>query len=111
LPFSSCSLTHQLSDFDIGLISSGSAQLCTTGNLGLPIPRTKASYAKGRALFELGREEETIAFLKIDTGKQPEWEGSLLSHQVLGQIYRLRRENELAEFHKFQGTGPILFKE
>ena len=74
-------------------------------------PWSKAWYAKGRALFELGREEEAIAVLKIGTEKQPGWEGSLLCHQVLGQIYHLRGEDDLAEFHRSQGAGPILFKE
>lgn len=74
-------------------------------------PWSKAWYAKGRALFELGREEEAITALKIGTEKQPGWEGSLLCHQVLGQIYTVRGEEKLAEFHRSQGAGPILFKE
>ena len=63
-------------------------------------PWSKAWYAKGRALFELGREDEAIAVLITATEKQPGAEGALLAHQVLAQIYRIRGKDDLSEIHK-----------
>lgn len=76
-------------------------------------PWSKAWYAKGRALWELGRSEEAIEALITATEKQPGWEGALLSHQVLGEIYLIKGAGyeELAEFHRQEGSGPILFFE
>jgi len=74
-------------------------------------PWSKAWYAKGRSLYELGREDEAIEVLITATEKQPGAEGALLAHQVLAEIYRIRGEEELAEFHKEQGAGAITFEE
>lgn len=74
-------------------------------------PWAKAWYAKGRALFELGREEEAIAALTTATEKQPGWEAALLAHQVLSEIYRIQGNEELEAFHKAEGAGEILFTE
>ena len=45
------------------------------------------------------------------TEKQPGAEGALLAHQVLAEIYRIRGETELSEYHKEQGAGAITFEE
>ncbi|MCZ6709853.1 MAG: O-antigen ligase family protein [Gammaproteobacteria bacterium] len=74
-------------------------------------PWSKAWYAKGRALFELGRPDEAIEALITATEKQPGAEGALLAHQVLGDIYRIRGETELSEYHRQQGQGPVTFQE
>ncbi|MDP6667312.1 MAG: O-antigen ligase family protein [Dehalococcoidia bacterium] len=74
-------------------------------------PWSKAWYAKGRALYELNREDEAIAALITATEKQPGWEGALLSHQVLSEIYRIQGKDELSDFHAEEGSGPILFEE
>ena len=74
-------------------------------------PWSKAWYAKGRSLFELGREDEAITVLITATEKQPGAEGALLAHQVLSEIYRIRGEPELSEYHKEQGADAITFEE
>jgi tetratricopeptide (TPR) repeat protein len=74
-------------------------------------PWSKAWYAKGRALYLLGREEEAIEVLITATNKQPGAEGALLAHQVLAHIYRIRGEEELSEFHKAQGGATAIFQE
>ena len=74
-------------------------------------PWAKAWYAKGRALFELGREDEVIEALTTATEKQPGWEAALLAHQVLGVIYGIQGNEELSEFHKAEGAGPFLYTE
>ena len=74
-------------------------------------PWSKAWYAKGRALFELGRDDEAIEALITATEKQPGAEGALLSHQVLAQIYEFRGETELYELHKKLGGGEATFLE
>ena len=74
-------------------------------------PWSKAWYAKGRSLYELGQEEEAIATLLTATEKQPGAEGALLAHQVLSEIYRIRGEDELSEIHKAKGKGEITFQE
>ena len=74
-------------------------------------PWSKAWYAKGRSLFELGREEEAIAVLLTATEKQPGAEGALLAHKVLSEIYRIRGEEELSNIHKAKGGGEITFEE
>ena len=74
-------------------------------------PWSKAWYAKGRALFELGRDDEAIEALITATEKQPGAEGALLSHQVLAQIYEHRGETELYELHKKLGGSEVTFLE
>ena len=68
---------------------------------------SKAWYAKGRALYELQREQEAIDTLITATEKQPGSEGSLLAHQVLAQIYGQSGQSELAERHKIEGAKEI----
>lgn len=74
-------------------------------------PWSKAWYAKGRALYELGREDEAIQVLTTATEKQPGAEGALLAHQVLAEIYKARGETELSEHHLELGGGKITFLE
>jgi tetratricopeptide (TPR) repeat protein/O-antigen ligase len=74
-------------------------------------PWSKAWYAKGRALYELGREEEAIQTLITATEKQPGAEGALLAHQVLAQIYEARGQDELFELHKELGGGEVTYLE
>jgi tetratricopeptide (TPR) repeat protein len=74
-------------------------------------PWAKAWYAKGRALYELGQEEEAIQTLITATEKQPGAEGALLAHQVLAQIYEARGEDELFEYHKEKGGGEVTYLE
>ncbi|MBT3996625.1 MAG: hypothetical protein HOF01_12600 [Chloroflexi bacterium] len=74
-------------------------------------PWSKAWYAKGRALYELEREDEAIVALTTATEKQPGAEGALLSHQVLAEIYQARGEDDLYELHKKAGGGEITFLE
>ncbi len=70
-------------------------------------PWAKAWYAKGRALYELGFEEEAIVNLTTSTEKEPGAEGALLAHQVLAQIYESRGEFDLSEKHEELGGGKI----
>ena len=74
-------------------------------------PWSKAWYAKGRALYELGREEEAIQTLVTATEKQPGAEGALLAHQVLAQIYEAKGNDELFEYHKELGGGEVTYLE
>jgi tetratricopeptide (TPR) repeat protein len=74
-------------------------------------PWSKAWYAKGRALYELEREDEAIEALITATEKQPGAEGALLSHQILAEIYQDRGEDDLYELHKKAGGGDITFLE
>ena len=74
-------------------------------------PWSKAWYAKGRALYELGREDEAIQVLTTATEKQPGAEGALLAHQVLAEIYKAHGETELSEHHLELGGGKITFLE
>jgi len=70
-------------------------------------PWSKAWYAKGRSLYELGQEEEAIFALRTATEKEPGTEGAILSHQVLGEIYRVRGNVELSELHITLGNADI----
>ena len=74
-------------------------------------PWSIAWYAKGRALYELGREDEGIAALTTATEKQPGAHGALLAHQVLAGIYRIRGETGLSEYHREQGGAAITVEE
>ena len=60
---------------------------------------SKAWYAAGTSLFNLGLEEDGVSALIASTKKQPGSEGARLSHQALGQIYRERGNLDLADFH------------
>ena len=70
-------------------------------------PWSKAWYAKGRALFLLGRVDESIATLLIGADKEPGEEGSLLCHRTLSQIYLIQGDTERSEFHKLLGKGDM----
>ena len=74
-------------------------------------PWAKAWYAKGRALFELGREDEANEALTTATEKQPGWKAALLAHQVLGVIYGIQGNEELSEFHKQKGDQVVTVQE
>jgi len=74
-------------------------------------PWSKAWYAKGRSLYELGEEDEAIAVLTTATEKQPGAEGALLAHQFLALIYRARGNQELSTLHAELGGGDITFGE
>jgi tetratricopeptide (TPR) repeat protein len=74
-------------------------------------PWAKAWYAKGRALYELGREEEAIEALITSTEKEPGAEGALLAHQVLAQIYKANGDMDLYELHTELGKGDITVQE
>jgi len=74
-------------------------------------PWSKAWYAKGRSLYELGKEEEAIAALTTATEKQPGAEGALLSHQFLALIYRAQGNSELSKLHSELGGNEITFDE
>ena len=70
-------------------------------------PWSKAWYAKGRSLYELGQEEKAIFALTTATEKEPGTEGAILSHKVLGEIYRERGNVELSELHITRGNADI----
>jgi O-antigen ligase len=74
-------------------------------------PFSKAWYAKGRALYELGFDDEAIEVLITATEKQPGAEGALLSHSILAEIYTERGEDELAKIHADLGAGDITAQE
>ena len=70
-------------------------------------PWSKAWYAKGRALYELGQEEKAISALTTATDKEPGTEGAILAHKVLGEIYRQRGNVELSNLHITLGNADI----
>jgi hypothetical protein len=70
-------------------------------------PWVKTWYAKGRALFELGREDEAIVTLTTATEKQSGAEGALFAHQVLAQIHEMRGNDDLYKFHNEAGATEI----
>jgi len=70
-------------------------------------PWSKAWYAKGRALYELGKEVEAIIALTTATEKEPGTEAAILSHKVLGEIYRDRGDMALSEMHITLGNADI----
>ena len=74
-------------------------------------PWSQAWSSKGRAPYELGREDEGIAALTTATEKQPGAHGALLAHQVLAGIYRIRGETGLSEYHREQGGAAITVEE
>ena len=74
-------------------------------------PWAKAWYAKGRALFNLGRVDEAIAALTTATEKEPGAEGALLAHQVLAQIYKAYGDDALYDLHTELGQGDITVQE
>jgi len=74
-------------------------------------PWAKAWYAKGRALYELGREDEAIEVLITATEKDPGAEGALLSHQVLAQIYKAQGDDAQYNLHTELGQGDITVQE
>ncbi len=70
-------------------------------------PWSKAWYAKGRSLYELGQESEGIIALQTATQKQPGTEAALLSHKMLAEIYRKQGNLELSELHTVLGDADI----
>jgi tetratricopeptide (TPR) repeat protein/O-antigen ligase len=74
-------------------------------------PWAKAWYAKGRALFELGRDDEAISALTTATEKEPSAEGALLAHQVLAIIYKAYGDDALYDLHTELGQGDIKVQE
>jgi tetratricopeptide (TPR) repeat protein len=70
-------------------------------------PWAKAWYAKGRSLFELGREDEAIEALMTATQKEPNSDGATLAHQILAEIYELRGDTQNAEKHDALGRRPL----
>jgi tetratricopeptide (TPR) repeat protein len=77
-------------------------------------PWAKAWYAKGRALYKLGRLDESIFALNTAVEKHPGSEGAIYAHKILGHIYLERGEpgdNELSRLHKQKGGEPITVQE
>jgi hypothetical protein len=77
-------------------------------------PWAKAWYAKGRALYELGRFDESIFALNTAVEKQPGSEGAIYAHKILAHIYLKRGDqgdDELSRFHKQKGDEPITVQE
>jgi tetratricopeptide (TPR) repeat protein len=70
-------------------------------------PWSKAWYAKGRALYQLGQEDEGIEALITATEKQPGTEAALFAHQLLAEIYLDRGQDELYQQHKISGDAEI----
>jgi tetratricopeptide (TPR) repeat protein len=71
---------------------------------------SKAWYAKGRALYQLGRTSEAIRILNTATEKRPGAEGAIYSHKLLAMIYKEKAEpgdSEVAEFHNNEGNQPV----
>jgi O-antigen ligase/tetratricopeptide (TPR) repeat protein len=74
-------------------------------------PWSKAWYAKGRALYELGREDEAIEVLITATEKEPGAEGAILSHQILSQIYKAQGDDDRYNLHAELGQVDITVQE
>jgi len=77
-------------------------------------PWSKAWYAKGRALYELGHIEEAIIALNTAVEKRPGAEGAIYAHKVLSQIYMERKkqgDEALYQFHNNQGQMKITVEE
>jgi tetratricopeptide (TPR) repeat protein len=70
-------------------------------------PWSKAWYAKGRSLYEIGQEEEAIFALTTATEKEPGTEGAILAHKILGEIYHEHGNVDLSEFHTTLGNADI----
>ena len=74
-------------------------------------PWSKAWYAKGRSLYELGQENEGIIALQTANQKQPGTEGALMSHKMLAEIFHNRGNVELSELHRKLGDADITVDE
>ena len=70
-------------------------------------PWSKAWFAKGSSLYQLGHEEEAIFALTTATEKEPGTEGAILAHKILGKIYHEHGNVELSEFHTTLGNADI----
>jgi tetratricopeptide (TPR) repeat protein len=70
-------------------------------------PWAKAWYAKGRSLYELGRDDEAIPVLVTATEKEPDSDGATLAHQVLADLYQDRGDAENYEIHNLIGSRPL----
>jgi len=73
-------------------------------------PWSKAWYAKGRALYQLGQTEQAITILTTATKKQPGAEGAIFAHKLLAKIYQQEgplKNSDLSEFHKQKGDETV----
>ncbi len=70
-------------------------------------PWAKAWYAKGRSLYELGRDDEAIGVLVTATVKEPDSDGATLAHQILTKIYRDQGDTENYDIHYPLGSRPL----
>lgn len=77
-------------------------------------PWSKAWYAKGRALYQLGQTEEAITTLTAATKTQPGAEGAVFAHKLLAKIYGEEgpsKNSSLSEFHKHKSDQSITIQE
>ena len=77
-------------------------------------PWSKAWYAKGRALYQVGNTDEAIRILNTATEKRPGSEGAIFAHKLLAKIYTKKGESEnseLIEFHNNKGNQPVTVAE
>ena len=77
-------------------------------------PWSKAWYAKGRALYQLGQTEEAITVLTTATEKRPGAEGAIFAHKLLAKIYGGEgglKNSDLSKFHNQKGNEPVTVKE
>ena len=75
---------------------------------------SKAWYAKGRALYQLGYIEEAIKILNTATEKRPGAEGSIFAHKLLAQIHSkngMAEDLTLWKFHKLEGDKKVTVQE
>ena len=77
-------------------------------------PWSKAWYAKGRALYQLGQTEEAIKVLTTATKKRPGAEGAIFAHKLLARIYGEEgpaKNSDLSTFHNEKGNQAVTVKE
>jgi hypothetical protein len=74
-------------------------------------PWAKASYAQGKALYDLGVPEEAIKRLNDATEKDPGSDGAVLAHKALAIIYSQEGNLELSEFHNGKADEPTITDE
>ena len=77
-------------------------------------PWSKAWYAKGRALYQLGQMGEGITTLTTATKKRPGAEGAVFAHKLLAIIYGEEgrsKNSKLSEFHKQKGDQAVTVQE
>ena len=77
-------------------------------------PWSKAWYAKGRALYQLGQTQEAITILTTATEKRPGAEGAVFAHKLLAKIFGEEGQSKnpnLSEFHKQKGDAAVTVQE